>query len=316
MRRLPRCCTASSRSRRANCRWRRRCAASPPICRRSNALPPRDIAAVDGFALRARDLVGASSYSPLPLTRLAGLGRSRRSPCPRAATACSIPIPSSSQVRCRRCWRRRSRGRAFAAPAAILPREAASLMPGGASCARDLLIARAAGLAAIAACAGRGCASSIFPAARVTADLIAESARAAGADVVCVDAAGRDAASIAAALDADACDLLLIVGGSGVGRTDATVKALAERGEVSPMASRCSPAAPRRSAASARRRWSCCRARRIRRLRRGGRWRCRCSIGCRAAGRARRSICRWRARSPPASASPRSCCWSGSRAPG
>ena len=34
------------------------------------AYPPRDIAAVDGWALRANDLVGASSYSPLPLTEL------------------------------------------------------------------------------------------------------------------------------------------------------------------------------------------------------------------------------------------------------
>src|SRR3978361_886820 len=31
------------------------------------AHPPHDIAAVDGWALRARDLVGASSYSPLAL---------------------------------------------------------------------------------------------------------------------------------------------------------------------------------------------------------------------------------------------------------
>src|SRR5882672_1603739 len=31
------------------------------------AHPPHDIAAADGWALRARDLVGASSYSPLPL---------------------------------------------------------------------------------------------------------------------------------------------------------------------------------------------------------------------------------------------------------
>ena len=35
----------------------------PPL----KAHPPRDIAAADGWALRARDLVGASSYSPLPL---------------------------------------------------------------------------------------------------------------------------------------------------------------------------------------------------------------------------------------------------------
>ena len=46
------------------------------------------------------------------------------------------------------------------------------------------------------------------------------------------------------------------------------------------MVSRCSPAAPRRSAGSERRRSSCCRVRRIRRLRRGGRWRFPCWIGC------------------------------------
>ena len=37
----------------------------PPL----NAFPPADIAVSDGWALRARDLVGGSSYSPLPLAR-------------------------------------------------------------------------------------------------------------------------------------------------------------------------------------------------------------------------------------------------------
>src|SRR6202045_3915848 len=36
---------------------------------RPGAFPPRDIAAADGWALRAGDLVGASSYAPLPLAR-------------------------------------------------------------------------------------------------------------------------------------------------------------------------------------------------------------------------------------------------------
>src|SRR5690349_16191195 len=31
------------------------------------ACPPREIAAADGYAFRAHDLVGASSYSPVPL---------------------------------------------------------------------------------------------------------------------------------------------------------------------------------------------------------------------------------------------------------
>ena len=70
------------------------------------------------------------------------------------------------------------------------------------------------------------------PGANVTADLIAESARAIGVAPVCLTAARRDTGSIGAALDGSACDLLLIVGGTGVGRTDAAVTALASRGEV------------------------------------------------------------------------------------
>jgi len=65
-----------------------------------------------------------------------------------------------------------------------------------------------------------------------TAPLIAESAGAAGADVSCIEAAARDAASIASAVESAACDLLVTIGGSGVGRSDATVAALAQCGEV------------------------------------------------------------------------------------
>jgi molybdopterin biosynthesis enzyme len=36
----------------------------PPL----KAFPPHDVAAADGWALRTRDLVGASSYTPAPLT--------------------------------------------------------------------------------------------------------------------------------------------------------------------------------------------------------------------------------------------------------
>jgi molybdopterin biosynthesis enzyme len=50
--------------------------------------------------------------------------------------------------------------------------------------------------------------------------------------VVSVTASGRDAASIVAAIDVGDCDLLLLIGGSGVGRTDAAVTALAGCGEV------------------------------------------------------------------------------------
>jgi len=70
------------------------------------------------------------------------------------------------------------------------------------------------------------------PGGAITARLIGDGLREAGADVVFVEAAARDASSIGRRLDDRGCDLLVIVGGSGVGRTDGSVIALAERGEV------------------------------------------------------------------------------------
>jgi molybdopterin biosynthesis enzyme len=98
---------------------------------------------------------------------------------------------------------------------------------------RDLLIARAAAMQTLDVRRPRVRIVNI-PAAgeAVTAQLVAESARKAGADVSCIEAMARDAGSIAKTFDAGGCDLLLTVGGSGVGRTDATVTALAQRGEV------------------------------------------------------------------------------------
>jgi molybdopterin biosynthesis enzyme len=93
------------------------------------------------------------------------------------------------------------------------------------------MVARAAGLTRLKVRRPRVRVVNI-PGGTVTANLIADSARAAGADVTCAEAAAREAGAIAAALDAAACDLLITIGGSGVGRTDATVMALAARGEV------------------------------------------------------------------------------------
>jgi molybdopterin biosynthesis enzyme len=96
---------------------------------------------------------------------------------------------------------------------------------------RDLLMARVAGLERLNVRRPKLRIVNV-PGGSVTADMIVESAQATGAETVSFSAAGRDAGSIAAALDDGACDLLLIVGGSGVGRTDAAVTALATRGKI------------------------------------------------------------------------------------
>jgi molybdopterin molybdotransferase len=205
-----------------------RCIAAemPPL----PAYPSHDIAASDGFALRASDLVGASSYSPLALAA-APIWVEAGDAIP---FGCDCVLDSDSvdqsgplvQVLAEAIPGQGVRrvGSDIAAGSFITE-------PGRRVVARDLMIARAAGIETLRVRRPRLRIVNILG-GTVTADLIAESARTVGADVACVTAAARDAASIARAFDGPACDLLLTVGGSGVGRTDATVTALAECGEV------------------------------------------------------------------------------------
>ena len=96
----------------------------------------------------------------------------------------------------------------------------------------DVLVARAAGLDAIAVRRPRVAIVAVPPAKgeAVTAGMIAEEAKRAGAEVAIRAAAARDAASVTAALADLSCDLLLTVGGTGAGRSDATIAALAGHG--------------------------------------------------------------------------------------
>jgi molybdopterin biosynthesis enzyme len=100
--------------------------------------------------------------------------------------------------------------------------------------ALDLLIARAAGRETIAVRRPRLRLINVPATAgtAVTTQLIVESAGAAGAEIICVQAGGRDANSVAAALDTQPCDLFVTIGGTGVGRSDAMVEALASRGKL------------------------------------------------------------------------------------
>jgi molybdopterin molybdotransferase len=201
-------------------------ASMPPL----NACPPRDIAAADGYAFRARDLVGASSYSPLPLTASppwVEAGEAIPDGCDCVMDSDSVdvsgPMPQVLAEAIPGQGVRRA-GDDIAAGSLVVE-AGRRVLP------RDLLVARAAGIERLKVRRPHLRIINV-PGGTVTADLIAESARAAGAEIVSVTAAGRDAASIAAALDDSACDLFLIVGGSGVGRTDATLMALGARGEV------------------------------------------------------------------------------------
>ena len=201
----------------------------PPL----GAVPARDVAAVDGFALRARDLVGASSYSPLPLAQPpiwveAGDAMPGHCDCVVDVDLVDCSGPLAQVV-------------AEAIPGQGVRRtgedvsEVSAAIPAGQPIrALDLLVTRAAGLETLAVRRPRLHLINVPAAAgtNLTAHLITELARAAGAAVTRSDATGRDAASIAQVFDETPCDLLIIIGGTGVGHADATVQALAMRGKI------------------------------------------------------------------------------------
>jgi molybdopterin molybdotransferase len=205
-----------------------RCIAAgmPPL----PAYPPRNIAAADGYAFCARDLVGASSYSPLALSAppvWVEAGEAIPEACDCVLDSDSVdlsgPLPQVLSEAIPGQGVRRKGG--DIAAGCLVAEAGRRVLP------RDLLIARAAGLERLNVRRPRLRIVNV-PGGSVTAELIAESARATGTEAVSFTAAGRDAGSIAAALDDGACDLLLIVGGSGVGRADAAVTALAARGKI------------------------------------------------------------------------------------
>jgi molybdopterin biosynthesis enzyme len=203
------------------------CVAAEP--RALKAAPAFDVAAVDGWAFCARALVGASSYSPLPLTG---------SPVwveagDRMPEGCDCVIDSDSVEQTVAL---------FQVSVEAIPGQGVRrggdadyfITAGRRIRPLDLLIARTAGPETIAVRRPRVRVINIPVAAgyAVTAQLIAENARAAGAAVVYAEAGGRDAPSVAKAFDVEPPDLIVTIGGTGVGRSDATIAALASRGAM------------------------------------------------------------------------------------
>ncbi len=202
---------------------------SPPL----KAYPAYDIAVTDGWALRSSDLVGASSYTPLLMAKLppwveAGDRIPEGCDCVLDPSSLDQTGPTIQMLAeaipgqgIRRIGGEVAEGFAILAGAAVRP--------------LDLMMARASGLKTLRVRRPKIRIVNIpaMTGERTTAPLIEECARASGAEVAVVEARSRQAASIAQALDPSACDLMITIGGSGVGRTDATVAALAQQGQVS-----------------------------------------------------------------------------------
>lgn len=197
------------------------------------AHPAFNIAVSDGWALRAHDIVGASSYSPVPLAASpVWVEAGDRLP---SSCDCVLDADVVEQT-----------GPMFQVLADAVPghgiRRAGDdiaagrsiIAPGTPVDLYDLFVVRAAGIDRISVRSPRVGVIDI-PSAdgnNASSQLILELAKEAGARVTGSQAAGRDLASISAALDVNACDLVVTVGGTGTGRSDATISALVARGAI------------------------------------------------------------------------------------
>lgn len=195
------------------------------------AHPAFNIAIIDGWAMRSGDIVGASSYSPLPLAASpvwveAGDRMPAHCDCVLDADLVEelgpmfqVLAESAPGRGVRRAGDDIAAGRSIIAPGQRL--NAFDLL---AVCAAgfDRIPVRSPRVGVIDVPSGDGnTASSQF---------IFEFVKAAGGRPDILQAKGRDAASISAALESDAYDLVVTVGGTGLGRTDATIDALAVHG--------------------------------------------------------------------------------------
>ncbi|MGY4473227.1 molybdopterin-binding protein [Bradyrhizobium sp. USDA 3364] len=193
------------------------------------AYPPHDVAVNDGWAMRANDLVGASSYAPLPLAErpvwvAAGAAMPDGTDCVVDADAVDSSGPLTQVLADAIPGQGvRRAGSDIAAGRVVMP-AGEPLLP------RGLLLARAAGLERSRVRRPRLRIVNIAN-GELTAHLIADTARLAGAEVIRTEAA-PDVVAIASAVDPAGCDLIVTIGGTGVGHTDATVNALASRGTL------------------------------------------------------------------------------------
>lgn len=196
----------------------------------SAARPARDLAAVDGWALRAGDLTGASAYSPLLLAEPppwvdAGDAMPDGCDCVLDADALDLEGPLVQVLA------EGVPGQGVRRAGCDLAAHAPGLTEGCPVNPATLLLARLAGIDTVDVRRPHLRIVNV-PGATLTVHLIAETARAAGLEVEVREARARDAAAVAAEIVDPGCDLIVTVGGSGVGRRDATVTALAQCGEV------------------------------------------------------------------------------------
>ncbi len=199
-----------------------------------SAQPVRDVAATNGWACRALDLVGATAYSPSALPIIPAwveTGDPMPSGCDCVLEAdvvdCSGPVAQAVSEASPGHGVRRAGEDLLAGSLPTV--EGRTLRP------TDLLLARKVGLSELAVRIPRVRIINVVGGSTETFStrLIAECLHTAGATIAAIETCTRDVALIAAALEGETCDLLILIGGTGEGRADVTSQALARQGALS-----------------------------------------------------------------------------------
>lgn len=181
------------------------------------AWPPRHLATLDGWALRSADIVGASTYSPVPLPA-APVWVETGSPLPEGCD-CVLELDRVVQL-----------GPMFQAVSEAAPGDGVRragedvsaavpvVLSGRRIGARDIALARTLGRESLTVRRARVHILDVgaHDGRAITTSLIAEIARSDGAEIVVSVADARETEAIGNAIDArQSCDLLLTVGGTG-----------------------------------------------------------------------------------------------------
>lgn len=196
-----------------------------------HACPSRDEAAIDGWALAARDLIGASSFAPAvpaapPVWVEVGDAMPEGCDCVIDAQGVDAQGPLVQVLT------EAIPGQGVRRAGEDIAMGQLPATPGRRISAFDILCARRSGLACLPVRRPwvRLIDLDSLNAARLTADFAEMRAGAAGADVARVSCK-RDVASIANGILEETADLIVLVGGTGAGRNDHTAAAIARAGE-------------------------------------------------------------------------------------
>lgn len=215
------------------------------------ALPACDLAAVDGYALRGLDALGAGAYAPVPLVLWRGPGAlppghafpvSAGAPLPEGCDAVLPLALAEEEDGLIQATQAVAPGENLLRCGADLAQGAPLLQAGRALWPQDLAVLAVCGIAAVQVLrrprvrvvlvGNEWCSPGGGAVREANAVMLSALLRRDGGEPVETLTVADDRAAIGPALAAPGVDLVLAVGGTGAGAEDATAAAMADVGEV------------------------------------------------------------------------------------